>query len=68
MVTVLIRNQFGRQVWTSQIRHLPRHKCGVHTYATNPGRPLPMNDSGNLFSFESQYFPDSVDRVRPCLA
>nr|CAH0103904.1 unnamed protein product [Daphnia galeata] len=68
MVTILIRNQFGRQVWASQIRHLPRHKCGVCSFAVNPGRPLPMNDVGSLLSFDPQYFPDSVDRVRPCLA
>lgn len=68
MVTILIRNQFGRQVWASQIRHLPRHKCGVHSNTVNPGRPLPMNDMGNPFGFEPQYFPESVDRVRPCLA
>ncbi|XP_046461247.1 ral GTPase-activating protein subunit beta-like isoform X2 [Daphnia pulex] len=68
MVTILIRNQFGRQVWASQIRHLPRHKCGVYSYTVNPGRPLPMNDVGSLLSFDPQYFPDSVDRVRPCLA
>ncbi|XP_032791568.2 ral GTPase-activating protein subunit beta isoform X2 [Daphnia magna] len=68
MVTILIRNQFGRQVWASQIRHLPRHKCGVHSYMVNPGRPLPMNDFGPVFAFEPQYFPESVDRVRRCLA
>lgn len=68
MVTILIRNQFGRQVWTSQIRHLPRHKCGVHSSTFNPGRPLPMNDVGTLFGFDPQHFPDSVDRVRPCIA
>ena len=67
-VTLLLRNPFGRHVWTSQLRHLPRNKCGFHSLNNNPGRPLPMNDVDIRSDFEPQYFPDSVDRARPCLA
>lgn len=67
-VTLLLRNPFGRHVWTSQLRHLPRNKCGFHSLNNNPGRPLPMNDVDVKSDFEPQYFPDSVDRARPCLA
>lgn len=66
----MLRNGFGRQAWTSQLRHLPRHKCGLRAgqHGANPGRPLPMNDDRVGNDFVPQYFPDSVDRIRPCSA
>ena len=68
-ITILLRNAYGRQLWTSQMRHLPRHKCGVRLHNNiNPGRPLPMNDFGSQYKLDMQNFPDSIDRVRPCLA
>lgn len=67
-ITILLRNAYGRQLWTSQMRHLPRHKCGARLHHVNPGRPLPMNDFGLQSKLDIQNFPDAIDRVRPCLA
>ncbi|KAF4523460.1 hypothetical protein B566_EDAN008869 [Ephemera danica] len=67
-VTVLIRGPFGRHAWTLQLRHLPRHKSGTGTkpHASNPGRPVPMNEEAVRPEHKPKYFPDSVERIPKC--
>ncbi|XP_065095233.1 ral GTPase-activating protein subunit beta isoform X7 [Ochlerotatus camptorhynchus] len=66
-VTILIRGPFGRHAWTMQLRHLSRSKSGTKYHAPNPGRPVPMNDIMIRQEVEYKYFPDSVDRIQPCV-
>ncbi|EAA12904.5 AGAP007925-PA [Anopheles gambiae str. PEST] len=66
-VTILIRGPFGRHAWTMQLRHLSRSKSGTKYHAPNPGRPVPMNDIMMRQEMEYKYFPDSVDRIPPCV-
>ncbi|XP_055544201.1 ral GTPase-activating protein subunit beta isoform X8 [Wyeomyia smithii] len=66
-VTILIRGPFGRHAWTMQLRHLSRSKSGTTYHAPNPGRPVPMNDILIRQEMEYKYFPDSVDRIPPCV-
>ncbi|XP_053697912.1 ral GTPase-activating protein subunit beta isoform X2 [Sabethes cyaneus] len=66
-VTILIRGPFGRHAWTMQLRHLSRSKSGTKYHAPNPGRPVPMNDIMIRQEMEYKYFPDSVDRIPPCV-
>jgi len=37
-VTLLLRNLFGRHVWTSQIRYSLRNKCGLNSPNNHPDR------------------------------
>ncbi|XP_050081711.1 ral GTPase-activating protein subunit beta isoform X2 [Anopheles aquasalis] len=67
-VTVLIRGPFGRHAWTMQLRHLSRSKSGTKYHAPNPGRPVPMNDIMIRQEVEYKHFPDSVERIAPCIA
>lgn len=67
-VTLLMRTPHGRHTWTAQLRHLPRSKSGTKYHAVNPGRPIPMNDMPMRHEVEQKFFPDSVDRVAPCIA
>ncbi|XP_058168057.1 ral GTPase-activating protein subunit beta [Anopheles ziemanni] len=66
-VTILIRGPFGRHAWTMQLRHLSRSKSGTKYHAPNPGRPVPMNDIMMRQEVEYKYFPDSVERIPPCI-
>ena len=66
-LAVLIRGPFGRHAWTMQLRHLSRSKSGTKYHAPNPGRPVPMNDIMMRQEMEYKYFPDSVDRIPPCV-
>ncbi|XP_038108361.1 ral GTPase-activating protein subunit beta isoform X4 [Culex quinquefasciatus] len=66
-VTILIRGPFGRHAWTMQLRHLSRSKSGTKYHAPNPGRPVPMNDIMIRQEVEYKFFPDSVDRIPPCV-
>lgn len=67
-VTLLIRNGFGRHAWTAQLRHLPRSKSGTKYHAANPGRPIAMHDTPMRHEVEQKFFPDSVDKIPPCIA
>jgi hypothetical protein len=67
-VTLLMRTPHGRHTWTAQLRHLPRSKSGTKYHAVNPGRPIPMNDMPMRQEVEQKFFPDSVERVAPCIA
>jgi hypothetical protein len=67
-VTLLIRNGFGRHAWTAQLRHLPRSKSGTKYHAANPGRPIAMHDMPMRHDVEQKFFPDSVEKVPPCIA
>jgi hypothetical protein len=67
-VTLLMRTPHGRHTWTAQLRHLPRSKSGTKYHAANPGRPIPMNDMPMRHEVEQKFFPDSVERVAPCIA
>lgn len=67
-VTLLMRTPHGRHTWTAQLRHLPRSKSGTKYHAVNPGRPIPMNDMPMRHEVETKFFPDSVERVAPCVA
>jgi hypothetical protein len=67
-VTLLIRNGFGRHAWTAQLRHLPRSKSGTKYHAANPGRPIAMHDTPMRHEIEQRNFPDSVEKVPPCIA
>ncbi|XP_058062328.1 ral GTPase-activating protein subunit beta isoform X2 [Anopheles bellator] len=66
-VTTLIRGPFGRHAWTMQLRHLSRSKSGTKYHAPNPGRPVPMNDILIRQEMEYKHFPDSVERIPPCI-
>ncbi|XP_053677256.1 ral GTPase-activating protein subunit beta isoform X2 [Anopheles nili] len=66
-VTILIRGPFGRHAWTMQLRHLSRSKSGTKYHAPNPGRPVPMNDIMMRQEVEYKCFPDSVERIPPCI-
>lgn len=68
VVTLRLRNPFGHQTWLSQMRHLPRHKSGMQAQPSNPGHPLAMNDLLKDQSLAFECFPESVERVRTCLA
>lgn len=63
-----MRTPHGRHTWTAQLRHLPRSKSGTKYHAVNPGRPIPMNDMPMRHEIETKFFPDSVERVAPCVA
>lgn len=65
-VTLLIRGPFGRHAWTMQLRHLPRHKSGMKSFAPNACRPVAMQDAPVRQQVKQKYFPDSVDRVQQC--
>lgn len=65
-VTVLIRGPFGRHAWTMQLRHLPRHKSGVRSINSNPGRPLPLAEPAPRTDYKPRFFPDNVDRIAHC--
>ncbi|KAK0179173.1 hypothetical protein PV327_007988 [Microctonus hyperodae] len=65
-ITVLIRGPFGRHAWTMQLRHLPRHKSGVHSINSNPGRPLPLAEPAPRTDYKPRFFPDNVDRIPHC--
>jgi hypothetical protein len=67
-VTILLRTPFGRNAWTAQLRHLPRSKSGTKYHAVNPGRPIAMHDMPMRHEVEQKYFPDSVEKVPPCIA
>lgn len=67
-VTLLMRTPHGRHTWTAQLRHLPRSKSGTKYHAVNPGRPIPMNDMPMRQEVDQKFFPDSVDRIAPCIA
>lgn len=67
-VTLLIRNGFGRHAWTAQLRHLPRSKSGTKYHAANPGRPIAMHDMPMRHDIEQKFFPDSAEKVSPCIA
>lgn len=67
-VTLLMRTPHGRHTWTAQLRHLPRSKSGTKHHAVNPGRPIPMNDMPMKHDVETKFFPESVERVAPCVA
>ncbi|XP_053593188.1 ral GTPase-activating protein subunit beta isoform X4 [Microplitis demolitor] len=65
-VTVLIRGPFGRHAWTMQLRHLPRHKSGVRSINSKPGRPLPLSDPAPRPEYKPKFFPDNIDRIPHC--
>lgn len=67
-VTLLLRTPFGRNAFTAQLRHLPRSKSGTKYLAVNPGRPIAMHDMPMRHEVEQKYFPDSVEKVPPCIA
>ncbi|KAL7044929.1 hypothetical protein ACKWTF_002104 [Chironomus riparius] len=67
-VTLLLRTSFGRNAWTAQLRHLPRSKSGTKYHAVNPGRPIAMHDMPMRHEIEQKYFPDTVEKVSPCIA
>lgn len=67
-VTILLRTPFGRNAWTAQLRCLPRSKSGKKYHAVNPGRPIAMNDMPMRHEIEQKYFPESVEKVPPCIA
>ncbi|XP_032454306.1 ral GTPase-activating protein subunit beta isoform X8 [Nasonia vitripennis] len=65
-VTVLIRGPFGRHAWTMQLRHLPRHRSIVRSSNTNPGRPLPLQETQPPTDYKPRFFPDNVDKIPHC--
>ncbi|CAL7934379.1 unnamed protein product [Xylocopa violacea] len=65
-VTVLIRGPFGRNAWTMQLRHLPRHRSSIRSVNTNPGRPLPLAEAAPRTDYKPRFFPDNVDRIPHC--
>ncbi|XP_058804059.1 ral GTPase-activating protein subunit beta isoform X2 [Phymastichus coffea] len=65
-VTVLIRGPFGRHAWTMQLRHLPRHRSVVRSSNTNPGRPLPLQETQQPVDYKPRFFPDNVDKIPHC--
>lgn len=65
-VTVLIRGPFGRHAWTMQLRHLPRHKSGIRSINSKPGRPLPLSDPAPRPEYKPKFFPDNIDRIPHC--
>ncbi|XP_015834574.2 ral GTPase-activating protein subunit beta isoform X5 [Tribolium castaneum] len=65
-VTILIRGPFGRHAWTMQLRHLPRHRAGMKSHASNTGRPVVMHETPVCPQVKQKYFPDSVERVTQC--
>lgn len=67
-VTLLMRTPHGRHTWSAQLRHLPRSKSGTKYHAVNPGRPIPMNDVPMRHDVEQKFFPDSVEKIPPCIA
>ena len=67
-VTVLLRTCSNRSAWTMQLRQLPRHKSGVKTSRVDPGRPLPLGETGAKPTTQPKFFPDSIDRIPLCKA
>lgn len=65
---MLLRGPFGRNAWTMQLRHLPRCKSGTKYHASNPGRPVSMNDMPMRHEAEQKFFPDGADRIPSCVA
>lgn len=51
-----------------QLRHLPRCKSGTKYHASNPGRPVPMNDMPLRHEAEQKFYPDGIDRIPSCVA
>lgn len=66
--SVLLRGSFGRNAWTMQLRHLPRCKSGTKYHASNPGRPVPMNDMPLRHEAEQKFYPDGIERIPSCVA
>ncbi|XP_050435690.1 ral GTPase-activating protein subunit beta isoform X3 [Adelges cooleyi] len=68
-LTILIRGSFGRQAWTLQLRHLPRHRSSsTKQYNSCPGRPVPMEEPGrhkNNRKF-TRHYSETIDRVPIC--
>jgi hypothetical protein len=68
-VSMLLRTSANRSAWTMQLRQLPRHKSGLlKTTQVNPGRPLPMGETGGVQSVHPKFFPDSIDQIPLCKA
>ncbi|XP_071742900.1 ral GTPase-activating protein subunit beta isoform X30 [Lepeophtheirus salmonis] len=68
-VTLLLRCSSGRFAWSSQLRHLPRHKSGLNKSSyDNPGRPLPLGEMGIKTEHSPKFFPESIDRIPLCKA
>lgn len=68
-LTVLIRGSFGRQAWTLQLRHLPRHRSSsTKQYNVCPGRPVAMEEPGkHRHSRRStSHFSESIERIPTC--
>lgn len=68
-LTVLIRGSFGRQAWTLQLRHLPRHRSSsTKQYNVCPGRPIAMEEpSRHRYSRRSiTHFSESIERIPTC--
>lgn len=68
-LTVLIRGSFGRQAWTLQLRHLPRHRSSsTKQYNVCPGRPVAMEEPGRYRHTRKStiHFSESIERVPTC--
>ncbi|XP_050058118.1 ral GTPase-activating protein subunit beta isoform X4 [Aphis gossypii] len=68
-LTVLIRGSFGRQAWTLQLRHLPRHRSSsTKQYNVCPGRPVAMEEPNrHRHSRRSTtHFSESIERIPTC--
>ncbi|XP_050531868.1 ral GTPase-activating protein subunit beta isoform X2 [Daktulosphaira vitifoliae] len=68
-LTVLIRSSFGRQAWTLQLRHLPRHRSSSSKqYNTFPGRPVPMEEPNRQKNYRksSRHFSEVNDQISMC--
>lgn len=68
-LTVLIRGSFGRQAWTLQLRHLPRHRSSSSKqYNVCPGRPVAMEEPGRHRHARrsTTNFSDNIDRISTC--
>ncbi|XP_025410091.1 ral GTPase-activating protein subunit beta isoform X8 [Sipha flava] len=68
-LTVLIRGSFGRQAWTLQLRHLPRHRSSsTKQYNVCPGRPVAMEEPSRHKHIRrsTTHFSESIERIPTC--
>jgi len=68
-LTVLIRGSFGRQAWTLQLRHLPRHRSSsTKQYNVCPGRPVAMEEPSRHRNLRrsTTHFSESIERIPTC--
>lgn len=68
-LTVLIRGSFGRQAWTLQLRHLPRHRSSsTKQHNVCPGRPVAMEEPGRHRHprRSTTIFLENIERIRIC--